>query len=455
MTSIFTANLFNSNDNVVKTFYPSPLDHNAEYEVINLADIKSGSIHHMENYHWARSAVMYGNSIDAPLGETDLKVLAVSPPTAINLESFKFSNTTITNDVVVNEHVEGTMVNVFYDPRNKHWEMATKHAIGGNYWFYRTQYGESGAKNKTFRTMFVEALGGDVSNPDARIFLEDALQFLNDFPKEFSYSFVLQHPENHIILNIAVPRVYLVAVYEIGQTVQQLHPDVYESRSEQWACLANQPISFPARFKNGCGPEPYDEYESIVNLYMGVMFQNILTGERAVMRNPYYESLRELRGNHPNLKYHFFEMLQDGTLPQFMYTFPRYEQLFTEFNAEYIQFIRDIHQYYVQRFITKTHASMAVPKKYFVHVMRLHNDIFKTMRKKITLHEVNEYFMSMTPGQIMFYLDYDNKRCQNNMEEMFEDLERIAEDEEEEEDVLGKSFVYPQTAVAWGNEDNV
>lgn len=78
--------------------------------------------------------------------------------------------------------------------------------------------------------------------------------------------------------------------------------------------------------------------------------------------------------------------------------------------------------------------------------MRLHNDIFKTMRKKITLNVINQYFMSMTPGQIMFYLDYDNKRAQVSMEEMYEDLERLVDEEEEEEQ---KSFIQPKNPIAW------
>ena len=52
--------------------------------------------------------------------------------------------------------------------------------------------------------------------------------------------------------------------------------------------------------------------------------------------------------------------------------------------------------------------------------------------------------MSMTPGQIMFYLDYDNKRAQVSMEEMYEDLERLVDEEEEQ-----KSFIQPKNPIAW------
>lgn len=416
MSSIFNSQFFESNDNVVKTFYPSPNDHNTEYKIINLVDIESDSIHKMENYHWARSAIMYGNSIDKPLDDSDLKVLSVSPPTAVIMTTFKNSHPNCST-VFANEHVEGTMINVFYDPRNQHWEMATKHAIGGDYWFYRTQYGETGIENKSFRTMFVEALGGDVEKSKTHTFLENLLPFLNELPKDYSYSFVLQHPENHIVLNIGIPCVYLVAIYNIGHIIARIHPDIYETQPEgDWKALHSVRVFFPRRIDNNIG---YDilESSSLLQSCVGIMFHDLTTGERAVMRNPSYEMLKQLRGNHPNMQYHFYEMLQNGTLPQFMYSFPRYDRLFSSFNAEYIRMIQTVHYYYVQKFILKVNADQPIPKKYFVHIMRLHNDIFRATRQKITIDTVNKYFMDMTPGQLMFYMDYDNRKQQEVVEE--------------------------------------
>ena len=49
-------------------------------------------------------------------------------------------------------------MNLFYDPRRETWEIATKGAIGGNYWYYRTQYGEKDTSQLTFREMFNDAL---------------------------------------------------------------------------------------------------------------------------------------------------------------------------------------------------------------------------------------------------------------------------------------------------------
>jgi len=420
MSSIFTMNFVEDRANesfLVKTFYPSPLDGTTEYEILNLDNaIKSDTIDEMKDYHWARSAILIANSVDEPLDNSDYKVLAVAPPTAIRLDTFQ-SRVPFT-DVFANEHVEGTMVNVFYDARNNHWEMATKHAVGGKYWFYRTDYGAlGGVENKTFRKMFVEAFGMDCENED--LWLEELLPFLNQFSKDYSYSFVLQHPDNHIVYYIQEPRVYLVAIYHIGDTVMRVHPDEYElGLPNQWRVLNSLPVYFPARFDASRG---YGLLEQYVPAYMGVMLCVLETGERAVIRNEYYLGLKQIRGNHPNLQFHFFEMLQKGTLATFQTYFPfaTYTVLFHNFWADYMRNIYQVHAYYVKKFITKTMTD-GIPKKYFVHIMRLH-ELYKTTRQKITVDVVNQYFMQMTPGQILFYMDYDNKRQQQQSEQSFTD----------------------------------
>jgi len=439
---------------LVRTFYPSPIDGITEYEILNLdSNIKSDTIDKLEGIHWARSAIMIADSVDEPIDDSDYKILAVAPPTATNLESFKKRYTC--DKIFANEHIEGTMVNVFYDSRNNHWEMATKHAIGGKYWYYRTDYGHlGGVPNKTFRRMFVEAFkiisGSPLIEETEDLWLEEYLPFLKYFPKDYSYSFVLQHPANHIVHFIQVPRVFLVAIYKIGETIERVHPDEYETnritpwttKNEFWISECCPYLYFPTRFDSSWG------YESLENgvamIRMGVMLCNLESGERAVIRNPHYLALKQLRGNHPNLQYHFFEMLQNGTLGTFHMNFPVYTQIFQRFYADYVEHIKQVFVEYVDKFIAKRTKGF-IPKKYFVHIMRLHEH-YKTTRQKITLNVVNQYFMQMTPGQIMFYMDYDNKKQQQN-DNLTEELK------EKQKDVWAE---YENASVEpWGSVDSI
>jgi hypothetical protein len=95
----------------------------------------------------------------------DSTLLCFTPPKTMTLPFFKVHNpqiekSVIVNEIIVNEIIEGTMITLFYDKRIESWEIATKSAIGGNYWFYRTQYKQMKtlAQQPTFRKMFLEAL---------------------------------------------------------------------------------------------------------------------------------------------------------------------------------------------------------------------------------------------------------------------------------------------------------
>ena len=61
----------------------------------------------------------------------------------------------------------------------------------------------------TFRTMFMEALG---ENADTNLNDASVVKMLD---KDYIYSFVMQHPMNHIVLNIERPTLYLISGYKV------------------------------------------------------------------------------------------------------------------------------------------------------------------------------------------------------------------------------------------------
>ena len=127
---------------------------------------------------------------------TDGKTIQVfSPPKSIPFALMKNEDY---NDFQLEELVEGTMINLFWNNYLNDWELATKGSIGGRYSFYQDN-------KKTFRTMFLEALN------------HQKMEFEN-LDKELCYSFVLQHPDNRIVIPFKNPRVVLAALYKIDGT---------------------------------------------------------------------------------------------------------------------------------------------------------------------------------------------------------------------------------------------
>lgn len=339
-------------------------------------------------------------------------------------------DTTSENDVskyIADEMVEGTMVNLFFDIRNGKWQIATRGAISGNYWFYRTEYGNTECYQKTFFQMMMEALRYDVDTK-----LEDIL-LLDDLPKHYCYSFVLQHPENHIVFSIQQPKLYLVGIFELINTTTSGEMCVYNESENAW----NEPPRvryinthsytalslFKEWINTGILYLPKILYaDSISELkqqycsetssleYMGVMVTNIYNGYHVSFDNPRYQALKELRGNNPNLQYHFLALNKIGKTKEFLAAFPMYTHAFHHFYTQYNRFIALMHRYYVTYYIKKDKSP--IDKQYFVHVANIHHTIYipaLTSGNKVivTFDVVKKYFDEMEPSRLLYYINYD------------------------------------------------
>jgi hypothetical protein len=76
------------------------------------------------------------------------KVVGFAPPKSILCDDFIRKYSENTTDIVAEQFVEGTMINVFWDDLAG-WEISTRNTIGATSSFYKG--------SKTFREMFIEA----------------------------------------------------------------------------------------------------------------------------------------------------------------------------------------------------------------------------------------------------------------------------------------------------------
>ncbi|MFY7730487.1 MAG: hypothetical protein ACOVRN_13285, partial [Flavobacterium sp.] len=109
--------------------------------------------------------------------------MSFAPPKSVPADSF-IQKYPLTNDIRLEEFVEGTMINVFFDRTvgiSGAWEIATRNTVGATSTFYK----HSGAKS--FRDMFMEA--ATMCHLD-----------ICKLDPELCYSFVLQHPGNRIVV---------------------------------------------------------------------------------------------------------------------------------------------------------------------------------------------------------------------------------------------------------------
>ena len=109
------------------------------------------------------------------------KIVCFSPPKSINENKFMDKYPVLDNNFIVEELVEGTMINMFYN--NERWEISTKSVIGANTRFFKTSV------KTNFRKMFFDA------------FFHSGITY-EMLDTKFCYSFVLQHPFNRIVTPI-------------------------------------------------------------------------------------------------------------------------------------------------------------------------------------------------------------------------------------------------------------
>ena len=131
----------------------------------------------------------------------DDKLLSFSLPKSIKYDEFKITNNLDDPNLLVTEIIEGTMINMFYN--GEEWNISTKSAIGGDYFYYRNGYDNKSTKENqlTFKKMFMECLREDVNT--------DLSFFSKNLSTNCCYSFVMQHPDNHIVLNNIEPKLVL------------------------------------------------------------------------------------------------------------------------------------------------------------------------------------------------------------------------------------------------------
>jgi hypothetical protein len=341
------------------------------------------------------------------------RLLSFAPP----IHTTDFSSFIQENDdtFYINEFVEGTFIHLFYDLRISAWEIATKRAIGGNYSYFHIP----GKEKTTYREMIMEAFRE--KNMDLH-----QLPFLDFLPKKYCYSFVLQHPANHIVIPIEIPRMYLVSVYEINSetnTATFISPIEYQSWPE-FVNLKDGLIYFPKQFViDNSNSNNINECMKLIQLYasihtpytqMGLMFTNINTGKRCSIINPNYEEICKVRGNYTNIQYQYLCLRRINKVMNFLTFFPQYRSLFYEYKEQMDRFIYNIHQCYISYYIQK--SGNFISKKYFSIIYAIHHSVFlpsvqhsiqsgiyeKTIIKKPI---IKEFLNQMDPGKLLHILN--------------------------------------------------
>jgi len=331
------------------------------------------------------------------------KVVSFAPPKSIPSDKFIQSYNEKTEGIVAEEFVEGTMINVFWDPSvglTGGWEIATRNTPGATSSFFK---GAKGSKGKTFREMFLEAAAN----------CNLVLHMLNPL---YCYSFVLQHPENRIVVPFNKPQLYLTGVYSIEHVDENIFINVFEPRLLKSGLeLVNVKIQFPEIYHFDTYAELIEKYASMNTSYniVGVMLHNRVTGERSKIRNPVYEQVRGLRGNQPKLQYQYLSLRKEGKVSDFLKFYPEKKKELSAFRDQVHLFTNTLFDNYKACYIKKDKPLKEYPEQYRTHMFNIHQIYLTELREQgqfINSAIVQKYVNEMHPSLLMFCLNYQMRK---------------------------------------------
>jgi hypothetical protein len=353
-------NFITNNDNVKDTEHLTCKKWGDNYKIINYKKDQLGKYY--ENDHVVFRSVILNK---------DNQIVCVSPYKSCLLNEFEYHNIEFWGE----EFVEGTMINLFFDSALDTWEIATRGAIGGHNKFYSES-------PMNFRDMFFDACK------------QNGLDNFDHLPKNFCYSFVLQHPLNNIVQYNRMPHLYVVEVFEILENGRKSQAVDFR-RMKMFPRAIRYPRLFPSKSTNDLKERFAGEKTPFT--VMGVVLRNCL-GQRSKIRNPAYEVAKQLRGNEPVLFYQYLDLLKNKKLKEFLKYFPHFRNAFNQFQSDIWMTASEISQYYHDCFVKKTKPLKEYenPYKYIMYNLHeLYKTILRPEGKAITpqwvLHEILLY----------------------------------------------------------------
>jgi hypothetical protein len=338
----------------------------------------------------------YEQYVRSVILNSDRKIVCFSPPMCEHMPRSK-DDSGIKNALefskvkFAEEFVEGTMVNLFYNPSNdvQGWEFSTRNVVSPA---EKKENGSGVVDKKCFRRMFFEACAVVGLNFD-------------DLPKEYSYSFVLQHPDNTIVAPVKNMALYIVAMYHIdGTTVYEMDRSVVK-----WSAFSS--VRHPARF----GLKNEEDFRKILNVwassnslyyYPGVMFRTH-DGARYKFRNPNYEFVKNARGVDEKSRFIYLHLKKVGKLQSHFDRFPENQLEFFQYQKNFYNYTHNLHQNYLECCVHKKKPLKEYAVEYKKNIFLLHQHyktVLKMGGKRVDMAVVIEFMNEQSLSSQLFVL---------------------------------------------------
>lgn len=318
----------------------------------------------------------------------DKKIICYPPERSISIETIKdYIGDDLTN-IRYEEHIDGTMINIFYNPIKERWEKSTRSRIGANCsWLCK----------ETFASLFKDA-SNDMD--------------LSILDRNLCYTFVLAHPKSRIIVKHKTPFICLVSVRKITQNGYE---NISLNEVQSSLCEKGLSIKIPKVYNFSSIEEMRNFVSKQDSNNQGIIIK--YKNFRAKIRNKEYEFLKDLKGNTTHLVELYIRLRKEMKVRPFLTHFSEYKKKFNEFREEIHQITYRIYNWYVNVFINKYCEKDEIPYEFKPHCASLHNlyiEGIKNYRKeRITLNKVISYVNNLPVYSIIYIRNHYVERINN------------------------------------------
>ena len=257
-------------------------------------------------------------------------------------------------DFLVEEFVDGVMVNLFWDESKQVWRIATRTHLDAacNY------YGR-----RTFAQLFWETLALTGVNPSS-------------LSKNYTYSWVLQHPEERIVVAPAygLPKLRLVEVARILEdgghlvmrTPKELLPVAVHAMLPETHELAT--LEDVKERVEAWGKRFGTQWQGLVikNKELGA------SPRRWKLRSNEYDEARHLRGNQPKLQFTWLERWSANKLKQYTALYPEEANAANATVERFKACTQEVHDLYTKIYKLRAFPLGQAPQKYRKLLWEIH-----------------------------------------------------------------------------------
>ena len=308
------------------------------------------------------------------------KVVCLPPEKSLHIIPFSqsISKEQWLNEVLIEEFVDGTMINCFNFGGD--WHISTRSFIGANCRWY---------SSRNFNELFDEAKG--------------TLDF-EKLNSSYCYTFVLRHPDNRIVAQYDSADLCLVQVREV---LDDSYNDIPVITVQAQLKEFGVEVSVPERYSVE-SPEQINGLLSSMDFQkQGLVFK--FNGTRSKVRNTEYEKVKFLRGNNKNIFYNYIELRKKGMVKEYLEYFPEYKDEFDGYRKEIEKSTMKLFNNYKEAYIYKKKTKQEIPFELRPLCYEMHG-IYLSDHVKWDRMNVINYFNRMDIARMIFIVNFEKNK---------------------------------------------